>query len=232
MQRIEHQPVALKLLNQKLPNGTYLIPTPQRYGFSAAGLPVGFSTYSIPAHFVEDQFLINTDYVLSNKHHLDERYFHSRDPQTLPFSTCAAGCPPGSAVHPDFASHVAVIRLTSALTSSFLNEAVAGFVRSTGTLTTDATIPASTLGITPSDPTYPLIPLITVIVRSAWAEATTMFHALQSTPSRSPTRSPGTTVGRVFARASWEKSNSLTLTIQITIAAVSRFKRSPTCCLA
>jgi len=156
-------PVALKLLNQKLPNGTYLIPTPQRYGFSAAGLPVGFSTYSIPAHFVEDQFLINTDYVLSNKHHLDERYFHSRDPQTLPFSTCAAGCPPGSAVHPDFASHVAVIRLTSALTSSFLNEAVAGFVRSTGTLTTDATIPASTLGITPSDPTYPLIPLITVI---------------------------------------------------------------------
>ncbi len=155
-------PVALALLNVKIPNGTYLIPTPQRYGLSATGQPVGFSTYSIPAHFSEDQFLINTSYVISEKHRLEEHYFRSADPQIQPFSTCTAGCTPGSGVNPDFTNHVATLKLTSALTSNFLNEAQVALVRNTGTLTTDATIPAAQLGITPSDPAYPLMPLVTV----------------------------------------------------------------------
>ena len=155
-------PVALKLLNQKLADGTYLVPTPQTRGTASDGTPTGTSAWSIPAHFSEDQFLVNTDYVLSAKHSLGERYFFSRDPQDQPFSTCTAGCTPGNGVTPNFASHVAVLKLTSALTPNFLNEGLIAFVRNTGNLTTQATIPAADLGITPSDPTYPLDPLVTV----------------------------------------------------------------------
>jgi hypothetical protein len=155
-------PVAIALLNQKISNGTYLIPTPQRYITTASGAPAGFSTYSIPADFTEDQYLANLDYVISSKHRLNERYFFSRDPQTQPFSSCTAGCTPGAAVHPNFTSHVADLKLTSALTANFLNEALVAFIRSTGNLTTDANIPASSIGLTPSDPTYPLMPLMTV----------------------------------------------------------------------
>lgn len=155
-------PVAVRLLNEKIANGTYLIPTPQRYGVDSNGNPVGFSTYSIPAHFSEDQYMVNTDYVISSKHRLNQRYFRSHDPQVQPFSSCAAGCTPGSGVTPTFTNHVASLQLTSAFSSNFLNEGQIAFVRNTGTLTTQATIPASELGIKPSDPTYPLMPLVTV----------------------------------------------------------------------
>jgi hypothetical protein len=155
-------PVAIALLNQKISNGNYLIPTPQRYITTATGAPAGFSTYSIPADFTEDQYLANLDYVISSKHRLDERYFFSRDPQVQPFSACTAGCPPGAAVNPNFTSHVADLKLTSALTANFLNEGLLAFVRSTGKLTGDSNIPAASVGITPGDPTYPLMPLMTV----------------------------------------------------------------------
>jgi hypothetical protein len=155
-------PVALRLLNTKIANGTYYIPTPQRYGIDSSGNPAGFSTYSVPAHFKEDQGMINTDYVLTQSQRLSERYFYSHDPQMQPFSTCAAGCTPGSGVDPVFINHVASLKLTTALTSSFLNEALVAYVRNTGTLRTEATLPSSALGITPSDPTYALFPLITV----------------------------------------------------------------------
>jgi hypothetical protein len=87
-------PVALNLLNVKIPNGTYLIPTPQTIRTGTNGIPIGFSAYSIPAHFREDQYLVNSDYVVSPKHRLEQRYFHATDPQHQPFSTCS--CTPGS----------------------------------------------------------------------------------------------------------------------------------------
>src|SRR5216684_4371716 len=121
-------PVALKLLNTRLPNGTFLIPTPQKITNG-----VGFSAYSLPGHFREDQFLINTDYVLSSKHRLAQRYFYARDPQIAPFSTCFfVACTPGSGQDAEFRNHVASLKLTSALSANFVNEALANFSRNTG----------------------------------------------------------------------------------------------------
>ena len=59
-------PVALNVLNAKLANGSYYIPTPQT--ILPSGL--GFSSFTDPAHFTEDQYLVNTDYVISQKHTL------------------------------------------------------------------------------------------------------------------------------------------------------------------
>ena len=73
-------PVALNVLNAKLANGSYYIPTPQT--IQANGL--GFSSFVVPAHFQEDQYLFNMDYVISQKHTLSERIFYTADPQIIP----------------------------------------------------------------------------------------------------------------------------------------------------
>lgn len=154
-------PVALNLLNQKIANGTYLIPTPQRITTDGNGNPVGFSTFSIPSHYTEDQFMVNTDYLLSMKHSLSERYFYSNQPQDQPFSSTANT--PGNGVTPTFNSQVAVVKLTSALTSHFLNEALVGYIRNTGRLQTQANLNFDQIGMTaPSDPTYPRTPIMSV----------------------------------------------------------------------
>jgi hypothetical protein len=54
-------PVALNLLNFKLPDGSFLIPTPQTTDRSKPFASQGFSVFSEPCHFVEDQFLLNLD---------------------------------------------------------------------------------------------------------------------------------------------------------------------------
>src|SRR2546426_122842 len=151
-------PVALKLLNTRLPNGTFLIPTPQKITNG-----VGFSAYSLPGHFREDQFLINTDYVLSSKHRLAQRYFYARDPQIAPFSTCFfVACTPGSGQDAEFRNHVASLKLTSALSANFVNEALANFSRNTGVLTSESKISDQDLGIAPGDPTFPKMPTISI----------------------------------------------------------------------
>ena len=151
-------PVALNLLRQKIANGTYLIPTPQRIA-TVNGNTVGLSTFSIPSHYSEDQFLINTDYLFTSKHTLSQRYFYSRQPQNQPFSSTTNT--PGNGVTPNFNSQVAVLKLTSALSSRFLNEALIGYIRSVGRLQTQANLTFDQIGMTaPSDPTYPLTPII------------------------------------------------------------------------
>src|SRR6266496_3061283 len=67
-------PVGLALLNAKLPNGQFLIPTPQpdgRYSGSA------ISTYS------EDQFNANVDYRINERNWLAAKFFFSNAPQFL-----------------------------------------------------------------------------------------------------------------------------------------------------
>jgi hypothetical protein len=151
-------PVALNLLNQKLPNGTYLIPTPQRFTTDANGNPIGSSTFSIPATANEDQYMINTDWVISAKHTLSERYFLGVNPENQPLGT--ANNPPGNGVSTDFRSQLALMKLTSAINDHFLNEGLIGYVRSSGHLQTQSVLTASQIGMTaPSDPTYPLYPV-------------------------------------------------------------------------
>jgi Carboxypeptidase regulatory-like domain len=62
-------PVALRLLNYKLPGGEFLLPSPQHQG------PGVNYAVSIPAVFHEDQFNANLDYKLSERNRLAGKYF-------------------------------------------------------------------------------------------------------------------------------------------------------------
>ena len=91
-------PVAIAILNAKLANGQYAVPSPQvalpNTGSDASDqLPQGQSTYSIPAHYLEDQFSVNIDHTLNQKNTLSGRFFYSHAPTEQPFSPNGANVP-------------------------------------------------------------------------------------------------------------------------------------------
>lgn len=86
------------------------------------------TTISQPTIANEDQYLINTDYVLSSKNTFSEKYFFSSDPQTQSFS-CLGGCYPGAPEDAQYGSQSLVTKLTSIVTSNFVNEAFFSFQR-------------------------------------------------------------------------------------------------------
>ena len=66
-------PVALKLLNVRLPNGQYLIPTPRTNGRYSG---------SAPSKYRENQFNSNIDYRINERDWLAVRFFFSNAPQS------------------------------------------------------------------------------------------------------------------------------------------------------
>lgn len=104
-------PVSLAMLNLKLPNGQYYIPSNPNgvYG------PVVFST---PAIWNEYQYVINGDYIINDKNTLSTRYFWTHDPQSLPLS----GNLPGTPISLFYENVNAVAKLTTLVSSTLVNE--------------------------------------------------------------------------------------------------------------
>jgi hypothetical protein len=95
-------PAALALLNTKLPNGQYLIPTPQTINSSLPFDAQGSLSFSEACPFTEDQFMTNADYEMSSKSKLTARFFfaNSNITYTLPETNLTAGgSPPGAPVN-------------------------------------------------------------------------------------------------------------------------------------
>jgi hypothetical protein len=79
-------PIALKLLQTKTPQGSFLIPSATVTGAP----PVNSHTATVqgpPATFQADQFNANIDYVFNSKDRLAAKYFFQHDPTTSPFAT-------------------------------------------------------------------------------------------------------------------------------------------------
>ena len=97
-----------------------------------ASCPAGcLQAISDPTVANEDQYLINTQYVISNKNTLEERYIYQNDPQQQSF-TCfitAGNCNPGAPEDVTYTNHVGQLKLVSLLTSNFVNEARFSFQR-------------------------------------------------------------------------------------------------------
>jgi len=85
-------PVALALLNDKLPDGNFLIPTPQTIDPSKPLASQGFSAFATPCSFNEDQFLLNLDYVASQRSRVVARFFLEDSDQLVTF--------PGNGLNP------------------------------------------------------------------------------------------------------------------------------------
>ena len=92
-------PVALKLLNFKLPDGSFIIPTPQTINPSSPFATQGFSALSSPCSFNENQFVADVDFLHTAKSHFSAKFFdaNSNQSQTLPtggtVTTAYAGFP-------------------------------------------------------------------------------------------------------------------------------------------
>src|SRR5262249_47563172 len=134
---------ALKILQLKNADGSYYIPT-------AGNFPKPAS-FSIPAVFNEDQVIINGDYAINSHNALAARYFYSHAPRQTPLVQLIGGGLPGVSQDAYYANTNALLRLTTLVTNSFVNEARISFQRNLATSSDNfpaGSAPAS-LGITP-----------------------------------------------------------------------------------
>jgi len=143
-------PVAVAILNAKLPNGQFAVPSPQialptRGDDASNQVPMGQSTYAIPAHFREDQFSINLDEIVNTKNTLSERFFYARAPTTKPFSPNAANVP-GWGTNQLDRNTMFVLADTHLFTSNLVNIARVGFMRFDGSSTVENPLTAADIG--------------------------------------------------------------------------------------
>jgi Carboxypeptidase regulatory-like domain/TonB-dependent Receptor Plug Domain/TonB dependent receptor len=136
-------PQALALLNLKLPNGDFVIPTPQTV--TAVANPdlaqfstEGRSTFSITCPYTENQFLVNVDYLRSDKSTLSGSFFFSNTNQVTTLSTnpnIAGSGVPGFPSSSDHQYRVVSLSHRYAFSSSLVNQATLSYHRVVGDLT-------------------------------------------------------------------------------------------------
>ncbi len=124
-------PVSLALLQLQLPNGEYVIPTPQTVD---AGQPFdsqGFSAFSFACPYTEDQFMTNSDWQISEKSKLAVRFFFANSDivQTLPQANFGGGTAPGFPVNLKNNFRNFTLTHTYIFNSSLVNQALLGFHR-------------------------------------------------------------------------------------------------------
>jgi hypothetical protein len=110
-------PVALALLNTKLPNGQFLIPTP---------LPDGHYSGSAVSTYREDQFNTNVDYRINEKSWLAVRFFFSNAPQFLALPNNGANVP-GFGADLDQDNRLLSVQNIHSFSPRIINEARAGY---------------------------------------------------------------------------------------------------------
>ena len=146
-------PQAVKLLQAKLPNGQYVIPTPQKIDNSRPFDVRGTSFLSIPGTFDENQWMVNSDYLRNDKDKIAFRYFGQLSSQvaTLPGST--DGFPLTYPQRFDVFS----IGDTYVLNDHMANQLLVGFHRTTSDMRYKNAFTFSDLGISvpPQENAYP-----------------------------------------------------------------------------
>ena len=117
-------PIAYGLLNYKLPNGQYMIPSAD--GFTPS---INFpeNTFTLgTAEFHSDQAVANLDFIATPKDTLALKYYYQHDPTIAPYAYSGVA---GFSQHLDAGSQVASITNTQTLSPTFNIAEVFGFVR-------------------------------------------------------------------------------------------------------
>ena len=157
-------PVAINLLQLKLANGAYYIPT------STAG-PYAVNTFSNnPDLYTEHQAVGNFDYTIDSKNTLSERFIYSTNPTTAPFGCGNGGagdCVPGGPVIYQYWQRGGTLKLTSIATNNLVNEARVAFQRFDSHTKNLVPFTASQVGITPLSPSIDTLPQFDVIGSAA-----------------------------------------------------------------
>ncbi len=160
-------PVALNLLQLKLPDGSYAFPIPQTILSSGANAGLGFSSYSLPSTYDENHYLANIDYVISKKQTLSGRFYYAAANTQRSFGSnflrsSEAPNTPGFPQEEDDKDYIASVKLTSVLASNIANEARMTFTRSTSDEAGHGVPSAASLGMTPATPLFPEPPDFTI----------------------------------------------------------------------
>jgi len=111
-------PVAVALMRLKLPNGNYYIP-----GSGTSGTRQVL--FSVPAKYREDQYIVNGDWIMSNNHSLQARFMTAKNPYEFQLN----GQLPGRVQTDKRSNQSAMLRLTSILSPSVVNQARVSFQR-------------------------------------------------------------------------------------------------------
>ncbi|RSL17779.1 carboxypeptidase family protein [Edaphobacter aggregans] len=152
-------PVALFLLNYKMPNGQYMIP-------SASGVTptqnVPFNA-SIPgtAYFHADQAVADLDWIANSRNTVALKYYYQHDPLNAPYAYSNV---PGFTQHLDAGSHVFSINNTTLLKPNLSVVQTIGFVRQKAYAVNDQPFGPSQAGISAFGSTYfPGISIVDVL---------------------------------------------------------------------
>ena len=156
-------PVALALLQMKLPSGAYVIPTPQTVDTSRPFESQGFSVYSFACPYTEDQFMINGDWEISAKSKLAARFFFANT--NTEFTLPGSGL--GGATTLGFPVALTNNYRNFSLTHSYifnprlLNQFIIAYHRTYATFDQSNVFSYSSIGATvpPFDDTFPVIVL-------------------------------------------------------------------------
>jgi Carboxypeptidase regulatory-like domain len=124
-------PTALAALNAQLSGGAFLVPAAQN------GV-TGASTFSSPCRYTDDQFISNLDYYHTEKSHFAGKFFYMDSNQVAPFPNNQFGVPAASLsgfpqTIPNGTRDFSLTH-TYALNDHFVNQAILGFHRVTGSL--------------------------------------------------------------------------------------------------
>ena len=109
-------PIALALLNVKLPSGQFLIPTPQANGQYSG---------SAPSSYHEDQFNTSVDYRINERNWLAVKFFFSNAPQML--ALFSGPNVPGFTADQETDNRLASIQDIYTFSSTMTNEARIGY---------------------------------------------------------------------------------------------------------
>ena len=120
---------------------------------------MGYSTFSIPAQFKEDQAIGNIDYLISSKETLGLRYIFDYDPATEPFD--CSPCLPGSGGRYITGNHNAIVKLTSLVSSNIVNDLHLSYFYIRASTNTLNPLTAQAAGITQVNTWQPVGPVIT-----------------------------------------------------------------------
>jgi hypothetical protein len=160
-------PVALKVLNLTLPDGSYLIPTPQTILSTGANAGLGFSSYSLVSTYGENQYLAHLTYVISKKHTLSGRLYYATAKTQRAFGSSFLRLPetpptPGFPVTLDDTNYITSVQLSSVLTTNIANEARMTFTESRSDPTVIGLPTTASVGMTPANVLSPFLPDITM----------------------------------------------------------------------
>ncbi|HEX4003072.1 MAG TPA: carboxypeptidase-like regulatory domain-containing protein [Candidatus Acidoferrales bacterium] len=112
--------------------GYWIAAAPQNCTLEVTGLASSGcrTAISLPTQANENQYMANSDWNITPRNTLQERYLYQSDPEIQSFDCLFTGdCNPGSPADVKYLSHTGTIRLTSTITNSLINEARFTFQR-------------------------------------------------------------------------------------------------------